>query len=48
MILYLKSFFNINYDPIIVKKSKNDARIKEYCFKNEFKQIVRRFSINVY
>ena len=46
--LKLSTIFNINYDPIIVKKSKTDARIKEYCFKNEFKQIVRRFSINVY
>ena len=46
--LKLITIFNINYDPIIVKKSKTDARIKEYCFKNEFKQIVRRFSINVY
>ena len=46
--LKLSTIFNINYDPIIVKKSKTDARIKEYCFKNEFKQIVRRFSMNVY
>jgi hypothetical protein len=46
--LKLSTIFNINYDPIIVKKSKTDARIKEYCFKIEFKQIVRRFSINVY
>ena len=32
---------------IIVKKSKTDARIKEYCFKDEFNRIVKRFSISV-
>ena len=45
--LKLSTIFNTSYDPIIVKKSKTDARIKEYCFKDEFNRIVRRFSISV-
>jgi hypothetical protein len=45
--LRLSTIFNINYDPIIVKKSITDARIKEYCFKDEFKIVVKRLSINV-
>jgi hypothetical protein len=45
--LKLSTIFNINYDPIVVKKSKTDARIKEYCFNNEFSRIVKRFSISV-
>lgn len=44
--LKLKTIFIINYDPIIVKKSKNDARIKEYSYRDEFKDIVKRSSIN--
>ena len=45
--LKLTTIFNTRYDPIIVKKSKTDARIKEYCFKDEFNRIVKRFSISV-
>tara|TARA_B100001063_G_scaffold103570_1_gene96636 strand:- start:2490 stop:3809 length:1320 start_codon:yes stop_codon:yes gene_type:complete len=46
--LRLSIIFNISYEPIIVKKSITDARIKEYFFKDEFKAVVKRFSINVY
>tara|TARA_B100001057_G_scaffold500447_1_gene615557 strand:- start:40 stop:1359 length:1320 start_codon:yes stop_codon:yes gene_type:complete len=46
--LRLSVIFNISYEPIIVKKSITDARIKEYFFKDEFKAVVKRFSINVY
>ena len=45
--LKLSTIFNTNYDPIIVKKSKTDARIKEYSFKDAFNRIVKRFSISV-
>ena len=45
--LKLSTIFNTRYDPIIVKRSITDARIKEYCFKNEFSGIVKRFSISV-
>jgi len=45
--LKLSTIFNTSYDPIIVKKSKTDARIKEYCFKDVFYRIVKRFSISV-
>jgi hypothetical protein len=45
--LKLSTIFNTSYDPIIVKKSKKDARIKEYCFKDVFNRIVKRFSISV-
>ena len=46
--LKLSTIFNTNYNPIIVRKSKTDARIKEYCFIDAFNRIVKRFSINVY
>ena len=45
--LKLSTIFNTRYDPIIVKRSITDARIKEYCFKDEFSRIVKRFSISV-
>lgn len=45
--LKLSTIFNTNYDPIIVKKSKTDARIKEYSFKDAFNRIVKRFSISL-
>ena len=45
--LKLSTIFNTSYDPIIVKKSKTDARIKEYCFKDVFNGIVKRLSISV-
>ncbi|MDG2475952.1 MAG: hypothetical protein P8M27_03105 [Flavobacteriaceae bacterium] len=45
--LKLSTIFNTSYDPIIVKKSKTDARIKEYSFKDAFNRIVKRFSISV-
>ena len=45
--LKLSTIFNTSYDPIIVKKSKTDARIKEYCFKDVFNRIVKRLSISV-
>ena len=45
--LKLSTIFNTRYDPIIVKRSITDARIKEYCFKDEFNRIVKRFSISV-
>ena len=45
--LKLSTIFNTTYDPIIVKKSKTDARIKEYSFKDAFNRIVKRFSISV-
>ena len=46
--LKLSTIFNTSYNPIIVRKSKTDARIKEYCFMDAFNRIVKRFSINVY
>ena len=45
--LKLSTIFNTSYNPIIVRKSKTDARIKEYCFIDTFNRIVKRFSINV-
>ena len=45
--LKLSTIFNTSDDPIIVKKSKTDARIKEYCFKDVFNGIVKRLSISV-
>ena len=45
--LKLSTIFNTNYDPIIVKKSKTDARITEYSFKDAFNRIVKRFSISL-
>ena len=45
--LKLSTIFNTSYNPIIVRKSKTDARIKEYCFIDAFNRIVKRFSISV-
>ena len=45
--LKLSTIFNTSYNPIIVRKSRTDARIKEYCFIDAFNRIVKRFSINV-